>query len=94
MKQLVISAALILVGMAGGTALAAHAAPPPAPKPSPKEPEAVEYKFFVLASSDAPTGEHEKQLNALGAQGWHVVAPIYSGGILNSYLMQRVHAEK
>lgn len=62
-------------------------------KPAPAQPaasvERVEYRFFVPSSTAAFTAEHEKELNALGDQGWRVVTPIYSGGMLNSYLMMR-----
>ncbi|MBS2028247.1 MAG: hypothetical protein JST54_10110 [Deltaproteobacteria bacterium] len=51
--------------------------------------EEVEYKFFVPSSGAAFTNEHEQELNTMGAQGWRVVSPIYSGGMLNSYLMMR-----
>jgi len=51
--------------------------------------EEVEYRFFVPTSGAAFTNEHEQELNTLGAQGWKVVSPIYSGGMLNSYLMTR-----
>jgi hypothetical protein len=108
MKQNLLRVALVLAGMAGGTALSAYAAnapakpvpppakpklspPPPPPKESARDYETVEYKFYVLSSSSAPTSEHEKELNLMGAQGWRIVTPIYAGGILNSYLMMRIH---
>ena len=53
------------------------------------EADQVEYRFFVPSSGAAFTAQHESELNALGAQGWRVVTPIYTGGILNSYLMMR-----
>ena len=93
MKRALIAMALVAAGMVGGTALTAYAGSP-APAKVAHEPETVEYKFLVLSGSDAATSDHEKELNGMAAQGWRIVAPIYSGGILNSYLMQRVHAEK
>jgi hypothetical protein len=64
--------------------------PPPPPGEGARDFETVEYKFYVLSSTAAPTAEHERELNVMGAQGWRIVTPIYAGGILNSYLMMRV----
>jgi hypothetical protein len=96
-----ISAALVLVGVAGGsmlsslvanTALASSktSAPPPPPPDAARAFETVEYKFYVPTGTAAFTSEHERELNAMGAQGWRIITPIYAGGILNSYLMMRV----
>ena len=77
-------AALLFTSVTGAATRTAHPAPVEA-----NAHEAAEYRFFVPSSTAAFTAEHEKELNALGAQGWRVVTPIYSGGILNSYLMMR-----
>ena len=80
------------IGISGKASEKSKAAPATVEVPMGNEP--VEYRFMVLSMASAPTAEHEKQLNALGADGWRVMAPIYSGGILNSYLMARTHPAK
>ncbi len=108
MRRVIVAASIALLGLTAGSALTAFAGEPatrpPATKPKSAPAavavenavvnEAVEYRFLVLSAATAPTAEHEKQLNVLGAEGWRVVAPIYSGGILNSYLMSRARPAK
>jgi hypothetical protein len=68
--------------------------PPGPPKAGDRDYEQVEYKFYVPTGDANFTSAHEAELNAMGAQGWRIVTPIYAGGILNSYLMMRVHLNK
>lgn len=83
------AAAATLTLLCTGAAAPKTSHPPEPAVPIVTAPPRVEYRFFVPSSGAAFTTEHERQLNELGAQGWKVVSPIYSGGMLNSYLMMR-----